>query len=83
MVSVDQIVPLRDQIINRTAGSRTTYHLARMAKRNAAIHTASALFAQRFLRRVQMEFAPVGYTLRGQANHWKGACDSINPVGFP
>jgi hypothetical protein len=64
MPPVDQIVPLRNQIVYRTPGSRTTYYSAGMAKRHSAIHATRALFAQGFLRRMQMEFPPVRDALR-------------------
>src|SRR6266850_2906962 len=64
MTPIDQIVPFGYQIVYRAPGSGTADHSTGMTKRNATIHATSALFAQGFLRRVEMEFLPVGDALR-------------------
>src|SRR6266545_2044416 len=71
MAPVDQIVPLWNQIVYGTPGGRPAYDSAGMAKRHAAIHTTSALFTERLLRRVQMEFLPVGDALRWRPDDGK------------
>jgi hypothetical protein len=58
IVLVDVIVPVRDQVAERTA---------RVAKRDAAIHATRALALQRFLDDRKLELAIITDALRGRA----------------
>ena len=61
VVPVNQVVPVGDEIVQRTArGPRSPPHgHARMTERNAAVHAAGALLPQRLLRHGQDELVPV------------------------
>src|ERR1700722_6179758 len=48
--SIDQIVPVRNQIADRAP---------RLAKRNAAIHAASALLAKLLFRKILVDLEPI------------------------
>ena len=49
-VAIDQIVPVGNDVVERTAG---------VAERHAAIHAASALFTQLFFRKILIDFKPI------------------------
>ena len=61
VVPVDQVVPVGDEVVERTTrGARSPPHgHTRVAERNAAVHAAGALFLQGFRRHRQDEFVPV------------------------
>jgi len=62
--AVDEIVPLGDQIVDRTAAGHAADEFAGVAKRNAAVHAARALIAEFLLLHGDMEFLPVFGTLK-------------------
>jgi len=43
LAAIDQVVPFRDQVIDRASGSRTPDYPAGMTKRDTAVHAASNL----------------------------------------
>src|SRR5256886_6397301 len=61
--AVDQIVPLGDEVVDRTAGRAAFEQLAGVAERNAAIHATRALLAQRLLGQVVVKLPPVADAL--------------------
>ena len=63
-VAINQVIPLRDQVVDRTAAGHAADQHAAVAERDAAIHAAGALGAQIFVRHMQMELVPVVYTLQ-------------------
>src|SRR6185312_9170892 len=50
MTAVDEIIPVRNEIVDRTPG---------MAERHAAIHAARALGSQFFFRKILVDLEPV------------------------
>src|SRR5262249_25268235 len=67
--AVDEVVPFRDQVVDRTARRHAFEQRAGMAERNAAIHAASPLLAQLLFVGVLMELEPVADPLRRRARH--------------
>ena len=63
--AIDEIVPFRNEIVDRAAGGHAADERAGVAERNSAIHAARALLAQ-FLSsvHVEMKFVPVLDALR-------------------
>jgi hypothetical protein len=57
--AVDEVVPLRDQVVDGTAGGQAGDHLARVAKGRAAVHAAGTLVAQLLGRELLVELGPV------------------------
>ncbi|MDB6037482.1 MAG: hypothetical protein JWM99_1323, partial [Verrucomicrobiales bacterium] len=57
--AIDEIVPFRNEVINRTARSHSTQEGAGMTERNAAVHAARPLFPKLCLIEVEVEFVPV------------------------
>ena len=70
LVAIDQVVPVRDQIVDRAAV---------MAKRNAAIHAARGLGAQRRLRQGMHELPPAFLARRRLLIAAVGALDLQEP----
>ena len=62
--AINQIVPFRDQIVDRTARGHAADQLAGVTKRNAAIHAARALLLQFRFRKVLVKLVPVFYPLQ-------------------
>ncbi len=60
---INQIVPLRHQIVQRTAGSHAAQGHARLAKRHAAVHTTGALLLLLLHRQMLMKFVKILYAL--------------------
>jgi hypothetical protein len=71
--AVDEVVPLRDHVVDRAARGHAADQLARVAERHAAIHAARALVAQPLLLEVRMELLPVADALE------RGAVDRQLP----
>ena len=67
--AIDQIVPLRDEVVDRAARGHAADQFAGVAERNAAIHAARALLAQALLVHVVVEFVPVAHALHRGAIH--------------
>src|SRR5258708_3712664 len=59
LTTIDKIIPLRNQVIDWTAGRGTVNDLARMTERHAAVHATGALLAQTRLWYVLMELLPL------------------------
>ena len=57
--AVDEIVPLRNQVVDRAAAGHPTDELTRMAERDAAIHATGALLLEFFIRVVVVNFLPI------------------------
>src|SRR5262249_34438968 len=57
--AIDQVVPLRDEVVDRAAGGHAADERAGMAERHAAIHAAGALFLEHVLAGMLVEFLPV------------------------
>jgi len=81
--AVNQIVPLGDQVINRTPRRHATDQAAGMAKGNPAIHATRALLAQFCL--VQMKVKFVQSRIRSSAGRSRAipAKYSMKPLGLP
>src|SRR6185437_6653318 len=67
--AVDEVVPLRDQVVDRTARGHARDELARVAERHAAVHAARGLIAQALLVHVMVKLLPVTHPLHGRAVH--------------
>ena len=57
--AVDQVVPLRDQVVDGAPGGAAAHQLAGVAERHAAVHAACGLVAQGPVVQVMVEFLPV------------------------
>jgi len=57
--SIDQIVPLGDEVVDGAACGSTTDHLAGVAKRHTTIHATCCLVAQAAIIEMVMELAPI------------------------
>src|SRR5258708_26377886 len=64
VATIDKIVPLWNQVIDRAAGSSTVNDLAGMTERHPAVHTASALLSQMRLRHMVVKLLPIKHTFR-------------------
>ena len=62
--AVDQVVPFRDQVVDRAAGGHPVDDLACVAERDAAVHTARALDLQPLVGEFKVEFHPVANSLQ-------------------
>src|SRR5262249_55138966 len=59
VAAVDQVVPVRDQIVHRTAGGRAGDRAGAVTLRDPAVHAARRLLAVLLFGERQHEFAPV------------------------
>ena len=59
VIAIDQIVPLGDQVVDGAAGGHVGHQVARVAKRDAAIHAARTLVAQLAGAEVFVELVPI------------------------
>src|SRR5262249_234946 len=59
VAAVDKVVPVRDQIVHRTAGGRAGDRARAVAIGDAAVHAARCLLAILLFGEGQHEFAPV------------------------
>ena len=57
--AVDEVIPLRNQVVDRTTCGHAANKFARVTKRNAAIHAAGTLRAEFVLRQMEVKFVPV------------------------
>jgi len=57
--AIDEVVPFRNEVVDRATTRHAADQRARVAKWNAAVHTACALGTEFVLRHVQVEFVPV------------------------
>ena len=64
--AINQIVPFRDQIVDRAARSHAADERAGVAEGNAAIHAARALLAQLGLVQMKMKFVPIPDAFEGR-----------------
>ena len=64
VAAIDEVVPVRDLVVDRAAGRLPVMRLGAVAIRNAAIHAARRLLAQLVLRQRQDELAIVLDALR-------------------
>ena len=62
--TVNQIIPFRDQIVDRTARSHAADQLTGVAERNAAIHATRALLLQLRFGEVLVELLPIFHPLK-------------------
>src|SRR5262249_5411422 len=67
--TVDEIVPFRDQVVDRAARRHAFEQRPGMAEWHAAIHAAGTLLAQFLFVGVLMELEPVADPLRRRASH--------------
>src|SRR5258708_27191365 len=81
VATIDKVVPLWNQVIDRAAGSSPVNDLAGMTARHAAVHAARALLAQVRLRHVLMKLLPITHTLRRRPRGRKRAC-GFHEAGF-
>src|SRR5262249_42058889 len=58
--AVDEVVPLRDEVVDRAAGSHALEEGAGVAEGDAAVHAAGALLAQQAFVGVLVDLVPVG-----------------------
>src|SRR5215510_5951417 len=64
VAAVDEIVPVRNLVVDRAAGRRAGDAAGAMTIGHATIHAARGLIAQLLFRKRQHEFAPMLYALR-------------------
>ena len=69
--AIDEVVPLRDDVVDRAARRHAADELARVAERNSAIHAPRALVAELLLLHVVVEFLPVADALKRRPVHGK------------
>ena len=82
-VVVDQVVPFRDQVVDRATRCHVGDHAARMAKRHTAIHAASPLSGQVLDHRQLDELAPVAHPGHRIAVRSRLACEFHETCRFP
>ena len=63
--AIDQVVPLRDEVIDRTARGHPAEQSAGMAEGDPAIHTPTRLLLEFFFLHVEMELIPVADAFNG------------------
>jgi hypothetical protein len=56
---INQVIPFRNQIVNRAAAGHAADQLAGVAERNAAIHASGTLLFQVGLGQVVVKFVPI------------------------
>src|SRR6185436_2045493 len=61
--AVDEVVPLRDEVVHRAARGHARDQFAGVAERHSAIHAARALLSQALLVHVVVELVPVAHAL--------------------
>ena len=66
--AVDKVVPLRDQVVDRTACRHAFDQRARMAEGHTAIHAAGALLLHLLVAAMFMEFQPVANAHLGRSS---------------
>src|SRR5262249_34655669 len=71
--AIDQVIPFRDEVVDRAARRHAADQVAGVAKRHTAIHAARALVTEQLLVGVAVEFAPVHDAFRGRFSHWQRA----------
>src|ERR1035438_9633882 len=65
--AVNEVVPLRNEVVDGAAGGHAVQQSAGVTKRDAAIHAAGSLLAELRLVQVQMELVPIANALQGRA----------------
>ena len=80
--AIDQIIPLRDEVVNGAARGHPVENCPGVAEWDTAVHTAGALLAQSFLVQVQMELFPVPYAVSGCSVERQLAQIFNKPCGF-
>jgi hypothetical protein len=68
LAAIDQIVPLRDQVVDGAAQRQAVDQRAGVAVGDATVHATRALVAQRLLGVVRVRFAPVLDSLQRRAD---------------
>ncbi|MPN08483.1 hypothetical protein SDC9_155765 [bioreactor metagenome] len=63
VAGVNEVVPLRDQIVDGAAGDHAAQHGARLAERHAALHAARALRTALFFAQQRVKFIVMGDAL--------------------
>src|SRR5262249_2895369 len=63
VAAIDEVVPIRDLLVDRTPGRRAGQDIGAVAIRNAAIHAARGLCSCLLFGQRQHELAPVLYAL--------------------
>ena len=63
--AIDEVVPFRDEVMDRAAAGHAAEERAGVAERDAAIHAARGLLAELALLHVMVELVPVAYALEG------------------
>ena len=81
--AIDEVVPFRDQVVDRAARGHAADQLAGVAERHAAVHAARALLAQPLLLHVVMELFPVAHALDAAAVDRQLAQILDESVGLP
>src|SRR5262249_12393159 len=56
---IDQIVPFRNEVVNRATGSHSADERAAVAEGNAALHAAGRLLTEFLFLHVEMELIPI------------------------
>src|SRR5581483_6845128 len=64
VAAIDEVVPVRDLVVDRAAGRRIGDDVGAVAIGHAAIHAARGLLAHRRFRKRQHEFVPMLHALR-------------------
>src|SRR5262249_41501816 len=60
--AINEVVPFRNEVVDRTAARHAADKRTGMAKRNTAIHTARALITEVTFRHMEVKFLPVSDT---------------------
>ena len=61
---IHKVIPLRNEVLQRTAGGHSRNHGSRLAERYTACHTAGSLHLLLLFRELQMKFLKVFDTLK-------------------
>jgi hypothetical protein len=63
--AIDEVVPLRDEVVNGATGGHSAEENAGVAERDAAIHAARALLAELGFVQMQVKLVPVANAFEG------------------
>ena len=80
--AINQVVPLRNEVVDRTAGGHAFEQRAGVAEGDAAVHAAGARLRSFFLG-VLVELVPVANAPTGGRASGSSRGYSMNPVGLP
>jgi len=81
--AVDEVVPLRDQVVDRATGGHAADEFARVAERHAAVHAARALIAELLSSMCEWNSFQSFVRSAGARSTGSSRRYSMKPVGLP